>query len=434
MNNSIISDDLEIVEDESTGVHCFYKKDGKKEEILNFDTKNNELAIFPINTIEGSKNFLKPKYPKIHSIIINYEFTENKKIDFEEILKILENLPSGFIKDYSYGLGFLKDYRFIINEIESQLNVHALFITDTKTTYNHNAFFLNSNDFDTLRRVIDRTTEKYRFNGNKEKSIITFNSLFPDLPQKKEEYEKDVIYKFLRNIKTPDKVSEKDHDILFKYIEKNVSKIACSEPEIIGKLENEYNLIKIEKFKNLIDKLITENANEDRWQKVLNDNTYIFSLLVGAPIMNLYDQATIGGRSFNGKNDSIVDYLNKNPLTNNLSIIEIKTTKKKLLSRSEYRNSIYAPSNELSGSINQILDQKYKIQKELSNLKENSSIHEIFSYHIECLIIIGLLPKTEVEIKSFELFRHSIKDVRIMTFDELQKIVNDLLAIMKITH
>ncbi len=36
----------------------------------------------------------------------------------DDVVEILEELPSGFIKDYDFGLGFLKEYRFIVDAVE----------------------------------------------------------------------------------------------------------------------------------------------------------------------------------------------------------------------------------------------------------------------------------------------------------------------------
>ncbi|MDO9267771.1 MAG: hypothetical protein Q7T96_01510 [Methylobacter sp.] len=83
--------------------------------------QDNFLEIFPINTLPND-DFLQPKYAQIQSIMLegfNYKTPET----IEEVKEILENLPSGFIKDYDYGLGLQKDYRFIINALE---NIHGI--------------------------------------------------------------------------------------------------------------------------------------------------------------------------------------------------------------------------------------------------------------------------------------------------------------------
>jgi hypothetical protein len=127
----------------------------------------------------------------------------------------------------------------------------------------------------------------------------------------------------------------------------------------------------------------------------------------------------VGGRTFSGIGEKISDFLVKNNLTNNTALIEIKTPSTKLLNKKAYRESVYGPSQEFSGSINQLLDQKYKFQKEIVSLKGNSRIYDLESYSVNCVLIIGKTPEEIDQKKSFELFRGNSKDIEIITFDEL---------------
>ncbi len=425
--------DFEIVEERNNYYQCFYKShnDDKKVNILSIDINDNCFIFYPKNTIPSSSNYLKQKYDKIYTIVLYSDFTSWKNINIETLLQKLEELPRGFIKDYSYGFGLLKDYRFVIHEIESQLDVKCIIFTDNKTEYNENAFIFNLDDFDTIRRMIDRINDKHQENSRNEKQISTYNALFPNLPPKKEEYKEDVIYKFLRNKKSPEGISIKDQQVLLDYLVISAEDIIKNKPQALSELKEEIDAYGIIYFKELFEKLYNENAKENRWQALLNEHSYIFTLIVGSPVINLYEQVPVGGRDLEGKNTSIVDFLNKNPFTNNLSIIEIKTPKKKLLNKTEYRHSVYSPSNELAGSINQLLDQKNKLQKEITTLKVNSGVYDIETYHIECLLIIGLTPESDAEKKSFELFRHAIKDIKIITFDELLDIIKNIVLIIE---
>ena len=73
----------------------------------------------------------------------------------------------------------------------------------------------------------------------------------------------------------------------------------------------------------------------------------------------------------------------------------------------------------MSGAINQALDQRYKLQKNIAAIKDESRIYDIETYAVHCVLIIGSLPKDLDQQKSFEMFRRNSKDVEIITFDEL---------------
>lgn len=102
--------------------------------------QDNFLEIYPINTLPHD-DFLQPKYAQIQSIVLegfNYKTPET----IEEVKEILENLPSGFIKDYDYGLGLQKDYRFIINAVENIHGINQLVISKgTRDIKNENRSF-----------------------------------------------------------------------------------------------------------------------------------------------------------------------------------------------------------------------------------------------------------------------------------------------------
>ena len=125
------------------------------------------------------------------------------------------------------------------------------------------------------------------------------------------------------------------------------------------------------------------------------------SLAFGYPIIKIQQQSSVGGRKISGGGDKIADFVVKNSMTNNTAIIEIKTPQEKLLNAQPYREGVYTPSTELSGSINQALDQKYRFEREIAQIKENSRIHDIETYSVHCCLIIGTIPTTEDRHKSF---------------------------------
>ena len=81
--------------------------------------------------------------------------------------------------------------------------------------------------------------------------------------------------------------------------------------------------------------------------------------------------------------------------------------------------AIYGPSTELTGSIAQILDQRYHLVSEFANMQRASRFYDIESIAVQLCIIAGQSPKEPDQAKSFELFRDSLTTVDIVTFDEL---------------
>ena len=202
--------------------------------------------------------------------------------------------------------------------------------------------------------------------------------------------------------------------------------IAEKHPNKLTKLQCDIEAATLEILIKRYKEMLNRNLPEKQWQQLFNNSQLILNLAFGYPVIKVQDQASVGGRKLSGSGEKIVDFLVKNSLTNNTAIIEIKTPNTTLVNSKPYRNSVHAPSKELSGSVNQALDQKYELQRNIANIKENSGIHNIESYSIHCCLIIGRIPDSKDQRKSFEIFRNNSKDVEIITFDELLKKLEDL--------
>ena len=189
-----------------------------------------------------------------------------------------------------------------------------------------------------------------------------------------------------------------------------------------GALSQQMSRDEIRKLERLItryEEMIGQKLKEQNWQDFFTENPFILSLAFGYPVIKVQDQASVGGRKLSGSGEKIADFLVKNSMTNNTAIFEIKTPQADLLNKTPFRSGIHTPSSELTGAINQALDQKYQFQTHIASVKHNSRIHDIESYSVHCCLIIGVTPSEEDQQKSFELFRGNSKDVEIVTFNEL---------------
>lgn len=162
------------------------------------------------------------------------------------------------------------------------------------------------------------------------------------------------------------------------------------------------------------------NCDETFWQKYFTSNPNILSTIFPSVYQIICEQPFLGGKAIDNKGGKISDYIYEFG-TRNSCIIEIKTPCTPLLSNSSYRDS-FPPSNELSGSILQIRKQKDKLLKSYNNLKVESLEKgiEFDAYDPKCYLIIGNISELDnVKQSDFELYRSGIKDVEIITFDEL---------------
>jgi hypothetical protein len=117
----------------------------------------------------------------------------------------------------------------------------------------------------------------------------------------------------------------------------------------------------------------------------------------------------------------VVDFLAHH--RSNSAILEIKTPVTKLMA-GPYRESVFTPTRELSGACVQVLD--YKL-----TLVENSAALRLEAPSPLCFVLAGDTTQLSAEQRrSFELYRNALKDVTVMTFDELFEGIESCLTML----
>lgn len=437
--------------------------------LLEIDGEIQHLKIFPINTLSGNDEFLKPKYRQIeyitlegstivylpdgsnstsdsHGIFISPFFGQTepleKDIDLEsvpvvpstqeDVMAILEGLPSGFTKDYDYGLGLAKPYRFIINAVEKLTQCTGIVISsnvETQINEKEKIFYISFDDFDEARKSIDTNIRRSRKEARSANSSITYNFFANRIgrPEEPVKIERHRLRRQLANAsQTEEPLSKNVKELLLGLLSKNIESITEIRSEKLSKFQGDIELVKLDDLIQRFEEMLTGNYQESSWQRFLKENSFALSLIFGYPIIKVQEQASVGGRTLWGRGGKIADFVFKNTLTNNVAIIEIKTPQAKLLNQKTYREGVYTPSAELSGAINQALDQKYHFEGQILLDKGRSGIHDIESYSIHCGLIIGTMPTEADQKKSFEFFRGNSKNVEILTFDELLEKIKKL--------
>jgi Domain of unknown function (DUF4263) len=98
----------------------------------------------------------------------------------------------------------------------------------------------------------------------------------------------------------------------------------------------------------------TRKDDEDFWQDLLKRNAWVFSQLTGSPVVLLQERAYVGGKGIANTGGGLIDYLVQNELTDNVSLVEIKTPGAELCG-GEYRAGTYPPAKEVVGGVVQVL-------------------------------------------------------------------------------
>lgn len=415
------------------------KAETYKKRILDVNGQNDYITIIPINTLPTHKDFLQPKYTDLISItLVGFEYGYAETQD--EVMDLLESLPTCFVKDYDYGLGFRKDYRFIVDILE-EMNIQNLVISKKdKTAIDEKGTMctIKYSDFEQIRKTIDRITRESRTVSSEVKKISAHNVLAFFLKDKTKYPQKDIrkqdgtLARLIAKSSPvlPVHLSKNEQSEAIDLVRRNKEKMAKDQSAALVKLRNDIEMVTLEQLIKTYEDMLGKKLKEDRWQALFSENPFILTLAFGYPIIKIRDQASVGGRKYSGDGDKIVDTLVKHGISNNAALFEIKTPGTKLLNKTPYRDSVYTPSSDLAGAINQMLDQKHKFQKEIATVKDNSRIFDLESYSVHGVLVIGKTPDEIDEQKSFELFRGNSKDIAIITFDELLEKLKHLHAFL----
>lgn len=424
MNQNIIhnlenSDQIKIIYDEEK-IKCLYINHEKEILLAEIDNHMQITKIYPHCTKNGSTSYLTPKY----DVNFIFEGYDNDVEERENGIYIISDLPKVFINSIEYGLGLKKEY-ILIAQLSTYLdNCQSITISKTKETkVDNNIIVINDNDLDKIRRGIDRITNLHRKESFASKKLFLYNELLHNnnsilFPQKKRTGQKDIIYKIIKDTDFSRPISKSDKRSLLN-------------------IKDEIELGYFSTMKNEFDKIVNNQHTESSYQRFFEKNSLLLTLFIGSPYMQFNNQAYVGGKSFDNKNGQYPDFLYKHKITNNSFIIEIKCPKTKLLRTTPYRETgIYSSSEELIGSVTQVLTQKYQLETEIATLLKNAEDRNVEAFNVQCFIIIGTLKDLEGDDsknkkRSFELFRSNQKNLRIITYDECQEQLNNFLQVMK---
>lgn len=413
--------------------------------LLDINGQHRFVTIYPLNTFGDKPDFLKPKYGQVQRItldrtdIIFPRFDGAVPTEPEGVLDVLEKLPSAFTKDYAYGLGLAKPYRFIIDAVEDLSACSEIVITSDQLTgpdaKDTQIFYISKKDFEQARRTMNSIDSLAQTAARAVKETTAYNIFaerlgVPKLEPKAGRHPYRKLFTAVAQGK--EELSEEDQNAVIGALSSHAASIAEEQPEKLAKLRGDIELVTLESLIKRYEEMLGGNLAEGRWQEFFNENPFILNMAFGYPVIKVRDQASVGGRKLSGNGEKITDFLVKNSLTNNTAIFEIKTPQTAILNKTPFRDGVFTPSTDLSGSINQALDQKYQFQKQIAQIKDNTRLYDIESYAVHCCLVIGRAPDDDDRKKSFELFRRNSKDVEIVTFDELLEKLRQLSAFLRV--
>ena len=323
------------------------------------------------------------------------------------------HIPKDFRKTYGYGFK-TKRIKSVFTLIYAKFKelTKLTFGIDIQTRFAKKQITLNWTD---IESILKKVSKEFSIADGDRKNLIAnqlsnITTKFVKLDKKLSAGE---LENYLSRFQAFDKITKDDAESLAKVFEKlPAGKIITTNHFI--KTKEKLDIVYLEdvitKFKKLLD---VAKDNEEQWQNFFEKYSWMLTHLFPYQVILKKGKAYVGGKTIENEEGRIVDFLFENNLYDNFALLEIKTHRKDLLKAGTYRKpDVFSSSDELSGGLNQCLDQKDTFLKDFG--KENKS------YDPKCILVIGLKSSlTKHQAKCFELLRANQKNVDIVTFDEL---------------
>jgi hypothetical protein len=172
------------------------------------------------------------------------------------------------------------------------------------------------------------------------------------------------------------------------------------------------------------------NDDEEFWQRTLGQYSFVLAQVFAAPVVILSGKAYVGGKSVENTGGNIADFLFHNQLTDRTALVELKTPTTPLLTSRPYRNGVFSPSPDVTGAVAQVSSYAAKLAEDVMLRMESKTRFD--PARSECVVVVGTAA-TELadadQRRSFELYRSELRNVRVVTYDELFAKVATLLSL-----
>lgn len=216
-------------------------------------------------------------------------------------------------------------------------------------------------------------------------------------------------------------LSDEERDALLDATTANAAQIVSKAPEKMARLQRDIEVVNLAQLIASYREALDVQYNENWWQQFFEENLFALQLLFGGPTVFVDAQVPIGEGANSVKGKKIADYLLKNALTNNASLVEIKKPGTKLMKRRPYREGVYVVQAEISAAVIQVLDQALQLTRHETGTKRRTANTSWASNAPRCFVVAGLATEldTDDKKKSFDLYREHLSGVRLVTYDEV---------------
>lgn len=396
----------------------------------------NELIMLPRVSASYRATFLEPKYGQIVRIRIPGEWPIPGSIrDFDELL---EALPVGFSRRAARGLGLKWEHRLIIEAIEVATGATELELVEgDEASLSGETFTLGRRRFERVRKAMTQIGDRARNRALVDRRNFAHNEIVHPVdqdrfPKKFREPRPGEIFELAQLSTREARRNEGDRSAAADLVRRDAPQIARENPRALLELRSVIERVTLAELISRYEALLARNPDERAWQSFFEAHPFVLSIAFPHPVLLIRGQAHVGGTTIDGSGESIADFLLRQRLTGSLAIVEIKTTRTRLLQNNPFRGNVYAAHADLCAAISQVLDQRAELTANYHARSRSPGMEETHVGHVHCLVIAGRDPGAADKRRSLDLFRAATKDVAVVTFDELLEKLKAIYQLMAV--
>ncbi len=411
-------------------------------EVLRFDRRARLLRIFP--KVRRGSTFENP-FDRLTELQIEAPIWDPRHHSAESerygLLHVV-GLPKGFSAVYEFGLGVMRDYRGLLEEIERRTSCSTVrFVSSGDEGPDGNVFRLALERFAAYRTTVDRnrargiTAVRRVIDAERHNAVVDLFNLDPVEPK----YGKNPVIRALtEEVATGHVMDPSDRVTLVDQVVLEAPKVAHEAPKQFGRLREDIELVSLEVLIEQFEQGFAGRAarNEGHWQQFFATNSFALQQVFSAPILVVHSQVHVRGTDALGQGSRIADFLCVNAVTRSAVVVEIKTPATELMAAKAYRGSgtaeVYPAHRHLSGAVSQVQAQMESVPRDL---KVNPRLGSIDKCHVRGAVITGRVSRLSDEQRSsFLRYREGLTGVTILGYDELCQRLKHLHTMLKNPH
>lgn len=388
---------------------------------------SDRIETHPVYTSPHAARYLKPKHGRFETVIIERQRFNGLPETIYDAFSEIGIGEGGLIFDsYSDGLGLIKELKTAWTTLSSIPNINTIVIRNKGISeIDGNLVFITKTKLNEIRKAFNRGYRRSRERLNLAKRMYVRNELLsvidPDkFPRIVEVNDSEQLVEIkLAKANSSNATQSNPAQSTIENVREKIETLASESPKSLLALHSDIERITLKKMIERYEALLKKNLSENHWQQFFENNIFVLTMIFARPVHLLKASFHADPSKIAGSGAQIGDFLYAQGQS--LAIVEIKKPSKPLMNKSPYRNDIYSPNSELSGSITQVLSQQNAMRSNWLYHKayETETLKNSFPDVIKCVVIAGRTPVDEKVRRSFDMFRNACKDVEVITYDEL---------------